>query len=114
MFFLASAYAASSSVCGTSSFDARAFAIRISWRMRSLRRFSLAVRVSSSESGCAGSWTRRYALSTSLRMIGRPSTTAHVSAETAGSAGAAGVERQAVAATLKATTIADEQTDDLE
>src|SRR5690242_13701414 len=48
----------------------------------SLRRPSLAVSASSSDSGCATSRVRRYALSTSSREIAWPSTVAHVSAET--------------------------------
>src|SRR5262245_58504799 len=57
---------------------------------------SLAVSASSSDAGCDASRLRRYAFSTSLRVIVRPSTTAHVSAEITGAGFAAGVARQAM------------------
>src|SRR5215471_17391215 len=63
----------------------------MSCTMRSLSRASLAVSASSSDCGCCVGPLRRYALSTSSRVIARPSTTAQVSAEI-GVAGAGGVE----------------------
>jgi hypothetical protein len=52
MFFFASANALSSSVSATSTFDARAFAIKMSWRISSSSRLSFAASVSSSDSTC--------------------------------------------------------------
>ena len=56
----------------------------------------MAVRISSSESGCDSSCVRRYALSTSSRVIACPSTTAHVSADTGAGGADADLARHAV------------------
>ncbi len=95
MFFLASPYAVSSSPSG--NFDFQLACLREQNVLddevveeTELRRERLLLR-----QGCAGSRARLNAFSTSSRLISRPSTTAHVSAETVTS-GAAGVERHAV------------------
>ena len=73
--------------------------------MTSLRMVSLAVRVSSSDSGCDSSRVRRKTFSTSVAVIGLPSTTAQVSAVTgAAVAGVPGVDRHAVPADDAAST----------
>src|SRR5262245_4936837 len=103
MFFLALLNAVSRSLGVTSIFRTAALAIRRSWRMRSFRRLSLAVSVSSSDSVCDSSRDRRYAFSTSCSDIFRPSTTAQVSGDTGGAGG--GVERHAAVRDRTATAV---------
>jgi hypothetical protein len=63
----------------------------MSWTIISFRMLSLAVSASSADSVWVGSWVRRNVFSTSSRVMGRPSTTAQVSADT-DAAGAADFE----------------------
>src|SRR5688572_104390 len=77
--------------------------MRMFWTVISLSRLNLRVSVSSFESGRASFCDRRNAFSTSSRVIGRPSTTAHVSADTVAGVDV-GLERQAATPANKRTT----------